>query len=317
MSEVSLFPTALDDTNIYEVVARLSSTLSADITASTTTIPIASTTNFPTAGYIVIDNETIKYVSVSVGSVDATAGRGYAGTAASHTSGTQVLVAVTAVVFNKLRAGMIAAQTLLGISGSATTTTHTYKLSGVTGSGKAVNNAYAETIAGVKTFTDTPKMDVIAEKTAATGVTVDGILLKDDLDTSGIVDKTTAQTLSSKTLTKPVINGTNPTGAIYTPATGAQTVTLDCAANDRHFVTGHADGTAITFAISNITNNQAILISITQGAVVSTIAAWFATIKWDSSTTPVLTATVGKRDWFVIIRTGVDLYDGFVAGQNY
>lgn len=156
MSESSLYPTALDTTNLYEVVARLSTTLTADITAATTTIPLASTTGFPTTGYIVIDNETIKYISVSVGSVDATGGRGHAGTAASHTNTTQVLVAVTAAVFNKLRAGMIAVQTKVGIDASGTTTTHDYKLSGVTGSGKAVNNAYAETIAGVKTFSSLP-----------------------------------------------------------------------------------------------------------------------------------------------------------------
>lgn len=116
MAESSLYPNALDTTNLYEVVARLSTTLAADITASTTTIPLAATTGFPTQGYIVIDNETIKYISVSVGSVDATGGRGHAGTAASHTSGTQVLVAVTAAVINKLRAGLIAVQTALGVN---------------------------------------------------------------------------------------------------------------------------------------------------------------------------------------------------------
>jgi hypothetical protein len=118
MAESSLYPSALDSTNLYEVVARLSSTLSGDITNATTTIPITSTTGFPTQGYIVIDNETIKYISVAVGSVDATGGRGHAGTAASHTSGTQVLVAVTAAVFNKLRAGLIAMQTHAGTSGT-------------------------------------------------------------------------------------------------------------------------------------------------------------------------------------------------------
>lgn len=117
MAEASLYPGALDTTNLYEVVARLSTTLTADIAAGTITIPLASTTGFPTQGYIVIDNETIKYISVSVGSVDATGGRGHAGTAASHLKDTQVLVAVTAAVINKLRAGMIAIQTYAGTSG--------------------------------------------------------------------------------------------------------------------------------------------------------------------------------------------------------
>ena len=128
MAESSLYPTSLDSTNLYEVVARLSTTLTADITASTTTIPLASTTGFPTQGYIVIDNETIAYSSVSVGSVDATGGRGHAGTAASHTDTTQVLVAVVAAVINKLRAGMLAVQGKVGISGSTNTTTLEYKI---------------------------------------------------------------------------------------------------------------------------------------------------------------------------------------------
>jgi len=60
----------------------------------------------------------------------------------------------------------------------------------------------AQTKAGVLTLSDTPKMDAIAEKTAATGVTIDGILLKDSLNTSGIVGKTTTQTLTNKSITK-------------------------------------------------------------------------------------------------------------------
>ena len=133
---------------------------------------------------------------------------------------------------------------------------------------------------------------------------------------TNVILTTGAQTLTNKTLTKPVINGTNPTGATYTPATGAQTVALDCAANNMHIVTGHADGTAITFTVANVTNNQTFLVSILQGAVVSTIAAWFATIRWVNGSAPTLTATVNKRDVFVFIRTGADTYDGFIAGQN-
>lgn len=49
-----------------------------------------------------------------------------------------------------------------------------------------------QTIAGIKTFSSQPvlsaglKTDTISEKTAAAGVTIDGILLKDDLQTSNI-----------------------------------------------------------------------------------------------------------------------------------
>lgn len=122
---------------------------------------------------------------------------------------------------------------------------------------------------------------------------------------------------NAPTITKPVINGTNPTGATYTPATGAQTVALDCAANNMHIVTGHANGTDITFTVANATNNQPFIVSILQGAsVVSTIAGWFATVRWAGGSAPTLTATLNKRDTFGFIRTGSNTYDGFVIGQN-
>lgn len=57
--------------------------------------------------------------------------------------------------------------------------------------------------------------DTIAEKTSATGVTIDGIILKDDLDTSGIVGKTETQTLTNKRITKRI--DTAASAATYTP----------------------------------------------------------------------------------------------------
>ena len=117
--------------------------------------------------------------------------------------------------------------------------------------------------------------------------------------------------------TKPVINGTDPTAATYAPSSGSQTVTIDCAANNMHFVTGNASGTAITFAISNATNSQPFIISILQGSgTVSTITSWFSTVRWAQGTIPTLTATLNKRDTFGFIRTGTNTYDGFIIGQN-
>ena len=124
------------------------------------------------------------------------------------------------------------------------------------------------------------------------------------------------ETLTNKTLTKPVINGTNPTGATYAPSSGAQTVALDCAANNMHIVTGNASGTAITFTVANATNNQPFIVSILQGSTPSTIAGWFATIRWAGGTAPTLTPTANKRDTFGFIRTGANTYDGFIIGQN-
>lgn len=122
---------------------------------------------------------------------------------------------------------------------------------------------------------------------------------------------------SGGTMTGKIIKaGSTEVGKTYSPATGAQTVTIDCAVNNIHHVAGHAAGTAITFAISNATSSQPFIISILQGAVVSTITAWFATVRWAGGVAPTLTPTVGKRDTFGLIRTGADTYDGFVIGQN-
>ena len=115
---------------------------------------------------------------------------------------------------------------------------------------------------------------------------------------------------------KTVSAGRSEVAKTYTPASGAQTVAIDCSVNNMHVVTGNASGTAMTFTVTGATDSQPFIISILQGAVVSTIAGWFATVRWPGGTTPVLTATVGKRDTFGFIRTGANTYDGFVIGQN-
>lgn len=121
---------------------------------------------------------------------------------------------------------------------------------------------------------------------------------------------------TNPTLTKPALNGSNPTGATYAPGSWAQTVALDAASNNIHVVTGNAAGTAMTFTIANMTNDQIIIVSILQWAVVSTISWWFATVRWAGGTAPTLTPTVGKRDTFAFKRTGANTYDGFIIWQN-
>jgi len=79
---------------------------------------------------------------------------------------------------------------------------------------------------------------------------------------------------------KVVEAGRTEVAKTYTPATGSQTVTIDCNVNNMHFVTGNTSGTAITFAVSNVTNNQCFIVSILQGSgTVSTIASRFSTVR--------------------------------------
>jgi hypothetical protein len=109
----------------------------------------------------------------------------------------------------------------------------------------------------------------------------------------------------------------SPTGATYTPDSGSKTVALNVGNTNIHIVSGHANGTAITFTITGAQNNQPFIVSILQGGTTSsTIVAWFSTIRWAGGSAPTLTATLGKRDTFGFIRTGSNTYDGFVIGQN-
>ncbi len=122
--------------------------------------------------------------------------------------------------------------------------------------------------------------------------------------------------LSGGTMTGKVTGaGKDEVGKAYTPASGSQTVALDCSVNNVHLVTGNSSGTAITFTVTGATNNQVFMVSILQGTTPSTIAGWFATVRWAGGTAPTLTPTNAKRDTFIFIRTGTNTYDGFVVGQ--
>jgi hypothetical protein len=153
----------------------------------------------------------------------------------------------------------------------------------------------------------------------ATGAEIDTGTNDDKFATpKALADQSVLLKKSGGTMTGKIVKaGTTEVGKTYTPSSGSQTVTIDCSVNNIHIVTGHADGTAITFAISNATSSQPFIISILQGGTtVSTIAGWFNTISWAGGSAPTLTATLNKRDTFGFIRTGSDTYDGFIIGQN-
>ncbi len=126
-TQTAMFPTAIT-TQLFRAVPRLSTTLTADIDASTETVPVASVTDLPASGFVVIDNETIYYASISSLNLICTGGRGYDGTAASHTSGTAVKYAIVGAIINRMQVEIEAIQNKMGISGSTYTTTVDYKL---------------------------------------------------------------------------------------------------------------------------------------------------------------------------------------------
>ena len=92
--------------------------------------------------------------------------------------------------------GIEALQAKVGVNGSAVTTSHDFKLSGVTGSLKA------STVTGVETLTNKTLTAPIIATISNTGI----VTLPTATDT--LVARATADTLTNKTLTSPVLNGT-------------------------------------------------------------------------------------------------------------
>jgi hypothetical protein len=106
------WPTAAaTDANLSVAVNSLQTTLSAGIDNVVTTIPLTSTTGFPTTGYITIDNEVIAYTGVSGGNLTG-ATRGSDGTsAASHLSLAAVSATIVAAHHNSLKDEIKAVET--------------------------------------------------------------------------------------------------------------------------------------------------------------------------------------------------------------
>lgn len=150
----------------------------------------------------------------------------------------------------------------------------------------------------------------LASLTSANGSTIPA---SDTLVGRATTDTLTNKTLTTPTITKPVLNATNPTAQTYSPS-AAGTATLDLSLSNQHYITMPAGN--ITIALSNDTNNQVFLVTITQDATGSRTVTWFTTIRWAGGTTPTLTTTASKRDTFGFIRTGSATYDGFIVGQN-
>lgn len=166
-----------------------------------------------------------------------------------------------------------------------------------------------------------------------------------NLDTTKVVDLTTAQSLTNKTLTTPVVASlyqdagktllvtmpaatdtlvgkattdslTNKTYVqkvtSYSPA-GAGTTTITLATGNVHVVTMPAN--TQTLALSGEQTGQCFVVEInnvtSQGAL-----TWFTTIRWANGVAGTLCGTNGKRDVFGFRVTGAGTYDGYIIGRS-
>ena len=151
--------------------------------------------------------------------------------------------------------------------------------------------------------------DTTITRVSAWVIAVEGVTVPTETSTNTLTNKT----LTTPTITKPVMSATNPTAQTYTPSASG-TATLDLSLSNQHDITMPAGN--ITIALSNVTNNQIFLVSITQDGTGSRTVTWFSTIRWAGGSTPTLTTTANKRDMFGFKRTGANTYDGFIIWQN-
>jgi hypothetical protein len=101
---MATFPSAVaGDSVLYVAVNSKVTNLTSAIDASQLTIPVTSTTGFPSSGHITIDNEIIHYTSVGAAQFNADARGADGTTAASHLNSTQVSHNVIAIHHNTLK----------------------------------------------------------------------------------------------------------------------------------------------------------------------------------------------------------------------
>lgn len=272
-------------------------TLNGNVGVGDASITLTSATGLQAPGVITIDRQNTnsidtptvrEYISFTGISTNTLTGcsRGLGGsTAQSHSSGAIVEELFSITHWNTMISSI---ENVLTTSGALDTT-------------KVVDLTTAQTLTN-KTITSLVNSGAIAIPTGT-----------DTLVARATTDTLTNKTLTTPTITKPVMSATNPSAQTYTPA-GGGTATLDLSLSNQHYITMPAGN--VTVALSNDTNNQVFLVTITQDSVGSRTVTWFTTIKWAGGSAPVLTTTANKRDTFGFIRTGSGTYDGFVVGQS-
>lgn len=116
---MATWPTSVaTDALLYIAVNNLQTTLSGSIDNVVTTITLASSTGFPTAGGVTIDTEVIFYTGISGAQLTGCTRGADGTTAASHSSGVPVGATVIAAHHNLLKNEIIAIESSLNLTAS-------------------------------------------------------------------------------------------------------------------------------------------------------------------------------------------------------
>jgi len=273
---------------------------------TTTTVPLASTTNLSTdtAVVVVIDRvdsngtatpsleETV--IGVVSGSNLVSAVRGAEGTAQSHAAGAVVEVLVTAKGWNDLIDGLLVQHNQLGLHTNVT--------------------ASNVTASGTLSASHVTASDII-------GITLNASLVTASQVTSSAV---TADTVTARTTNADLTlagNGTGKAradahyGTLTSDTIASSAVTLNMATGNIHAVNLTSVSTT-SIVVSNVSVGQAFSVRLLQDAGGSNLVSWFSGITWSGGSAPTLTTTASKADWLGFVTTASGAYDGFVIGAN-
>lgn len=126
-----------------------------------------------------------------------------------------------------------------------------------------------------------------------------------------IVGTTDTQTLSNKTLTKPIVNASvQGIGAF-----SGTTPTLDLSV--ANIYAGTLTGNT-TFAVSNASTGQVFMVEVQQGSGTTYTNTWFSGVTWitPGSSAPVQTTTSNGITTYGFRCTGVGAYEGYLVGSQ-
>ncbi len=130
---------------------------------------------------------------------------------------------------------------------------------------------------------------------------------------NGNLGATSVLTYDKNTTKFDIGSGFSTTSISYTPSIGG-TATLDLNLANEHRIQMPAGN--ITIALSNATDAQKFMVSVTQDSGGSRTVTWFTTIRWAGGFAPTLTTTASARDSFGFVRTGTGTYDGYIIGLD-
>jgi len=168
-----------------------------------------------------------------------------------------------------------------------------------------------EIIAGANSITDAQISGTagIQLTKLADGTMPVGIQITSDNFPAGVT-LTDTQTLTNKTITKPLFNASYQN---YNTATDGAIVTFDLSTANIHTVTLAGNR---TLTVTNPVVGQPFLIRLKQDAFGSRTVNWWTTIKWTGANEPSLTTTADAVDVFGFVCTATDglgnyTYDGY------